>query len=118
MMYNTLSKVNSQLEDVGSSLGIPRWRIVVNVILPKVVLTLLEMFVYFFVNPMMTISAISFLAPPAPKSVALMINQFESQLLMESAAFVSLLILIVNVIIKGALALFKRRRYKKESKAV
>lgn len=108
MMYNTLSKVNGSLEDVGLSLGIPKWRIILNVIIPKVFPTLLEMFVYFFVNSMMTISAISFLAPPAPKSVALMINQFESQLLMESAAFVSLLILAVNVIIKGALTLFKK----------
>ena len=108
MMYNTLSKVNESLEDVGLSLGIPRWRIMFNVIVPKVILTLFEMFVYFFVNSMMTISAVSFLAPPAPKPVALMINQFESQLLMESAAFVSLLILFVNVFIKGCLTVFKR----------
>ena len=32
--------------------------------------------------------------------VALMINQFEAQLLMESAAFVSLLILGVNLLMK------------------
>lgn len=116
MMYNTLSKVNASLEDVGMSLGIPKWRIVFNVIVPKVMLTLLEMFVYFFVNSMMTISAISFLAPPAPKSIALMINQFESQMLMESAAFVSLLILSVNVIVKGGLTIFKKISLKKREK--
>ena len=49
---------------------------------------------------MMTISAVSFLAPPAPKPVALMINQFEAQLLMESAAFVSIVIFIVNALVK------------------
>ncbi len=110
MMYNSLSKVNESLEDVGASLGISRWKLVLSVIVPKVLYTLLEMFVYFFVNSMMTISAISFLAPPAPKSVALMINQFESQLLMESAAFVSLLILAVNVIVKGMLIIYRRIR--------
>ena len=57
---------------------------------------------------MMTISAVSFLAPPAPKPVALMINQFEAQLLMESAALVSILILIVNVIVKGGVMLIKK----------
>ena len=66
------------------------------------------MFAYFFVNSMMTISAVSFLVPPSPKPVSLMINQFESQLLLESAAFVSLLILAVNVIMKGAFSLAKR----------
>lgn len=117
MMYNTLSKVNAQLEDVGASLGIPKFRIILNVILPKVLPTLLEMAVYFFVNMMMTISAVSFLAPPAPKPLALMINQFESQLLMENAAFVSLLILFVNILIKGSFAIYRRISSRRDVKA-
>ena len=109
MMYNTLEKVNPDLEAVGQSLGVGRMHIIKDVILPKVRLTMLEMFVYFFVNSMMTISAVSFLAPPSPKPVALMINQFEAQLLMESAAFVSLMILGINVLLKLAVNLLKRR---------
>ncbi len=110
MMYNTLGKLNPNLEAVGQSLGVGRLHIIFDVILPKVRFTLYEMFVYFFVNSMMTISAVSFLAPPAPKPVALMINQFEAQLLMESAAFVSLLILIINLIVKLLMAGIKKRR--------
>ena len=109
MMYNTLSKVNENLESVGLCLGVSRVRIILDVILPKVKYTLLEMFSYFFVNSMMTISAVSFLAPPAPKPVALMINQFEAQLLMESAAFVSLMILVVNLLLKGLILWFQQR---------
>lgn len=108
MMYNTLGKLNPNLESVGESLGVRRFFIIKDVILPKVKYTAAECFVYFFVNSMMTISAVSFLAPPAPKPVALMINQFEAQRLMECAAFVSLLILAVNLILKGAAALFSR----------
>lgn len=100
MIYNTLGKLNPNLEAVGSTLGISRIRIIIDVIIPKVGYTLFEMFVYFFVNSMMTISAVSFLSPPAPKPVALMINQFEAQLLMESAAFVSLLIFTINFALK------------------
>ena len=100
MMYNALIKINPNLEDVGLTLGVKRFAIIFDVIIPKVKANLFEMFSYFFVNSMMTISAVSFLAPPAPKPVALMINQFEAQLLMESAAFVSVLILIVNLILK------------------
>lgn len=103
MMYNTLSKVNENLEAVGLCLGISRVRIILDVIIPKVRYTIFEMFSYFFVNSMMTISAVSFLAPPAPKPVALMINQFEAQLLMESAAFVSLMILGINLLLKGVI---------------
>lgn len=109
MMYNTLRKLNPNLEAVGSTLGIGKLRIIKDVIIPKVSVTLSEMFTYFFVNSMMTISAVSFLAPPAPKPVALMINQFEAQLLMESAAFVSLMILAVNVVVKGILFVVKKK---------
>ena len=109
MMYNTLGKINPNLEAVGQSLGIHRFFIIKDVVIPKVKGTLVEMFTYFFVNSMMTISAVSFLAPPAPKPVALMINQFEAQLLMESAAFVSIIIFVVNVLIKGAANLIKRK---------
>lgn len=110
MMYNTLGKTNQNLEDVGLSLGVGRIHIILDVIVPKVRYTLYEMFVYFFVNSMMTISAVSFLAPPAPKPVALMINQFEAQLLMESAAFVSLLILLINLLLKTAATVIQRRQ--------
>lgn len=108
MMYNTLGKVNPNLEAVGQSLGIRRFFMIKDVIIPKVRGTLIEMFTYFFVNSMMTISAVSFLAPPAPKPVALMINQFEAQLLMESAAFVSIVILGVNILVKGLSNIFAR----------
>ncbi len=109
MIYNTLGKVNPNLEAVGLSLGVGTPVIIRDVILPKVRFTLMEMFSYSFVNSMMTISAVSFLAPPSPKPVALMINQFEAQLLMESAAFVSVVILAVNLAMKGLLYVLGRR---------
>ena len=117
MMYNTLGKIDPELEAVGQCLGVGRLRIIRDVILPKVRGTVYEMFGYFFVNSMMTISAVSFLVPPSPKPVALMINQFESQLLMESAAFVSLLILAVNIALKVAVSGAKRARFPLRAKA-
>ena len=100
MMRNTLEKISANVEAVGKVLGVPRRFIIRDVILPKVRFTLCEMFAYFFVNAMMTISAVSYLAPPAPKPLALMITQFEAQRLMESAAAVSILILLTNLALK------------------
>ena len=57
---------------------------------------------YFFVNSMMTISAVSFLSTVRNRPVSLMITQFEAQLFIEGAAFVSVLILTINIIIKFA----------------
>ena len=62
--------------------------------------TILEMFSYFFVNSMMTISAVSFLATASNKPLSLMINLFQAQMVVEGAAFVSLTILAVNLIVK------------------
>lgn len=109
MMYNTMEKLNPNLEAVGLCLGVKKGAVIRDIIFPKVRGTIYEMFAYFFVNSMMTISAVSFLVPPAPKPVALMINQFESQLLIESAAAVSLMILGVNLALKAVVWLLRKR---------
>ena len=108
MAYNTFGKINENLEDVGSTMGIGRWGIIKDVILPQSVGTILEMISYFFVNCMMTISAVSFLANVSNKPIALMITQFEGQMQLECAAFVSLLILAVNVLLKVVIYFIKK----------
>lgn len=108
MAYNTFGKINESLEDVGSTMGIGRWPIIKDVLLPQSKGTIIEMMSYFFVNCMMTISAVSFLANVSDKPIALMITQFEGQMRLECAAFVSLLILIVNVFMKLIMYSIKR----------
>ena len=108
MMYNSLNKLNENLEAVGQTLGISRWRMVKDVFIPQSAPTLCEMFSYFFVNCMMTISAVSFLANTATKPIALMINQFEAQAQMECAAVVSLMILAGNLVTKFIVFLVKK----------
>ncbi len=108
MMYNTFGKLNNNLEAVGATLGIGRFHIIKDVLLPQSKSTIIEMASYFFVNCMMTISAVSFLSTVATKPVALMITQFEGQMQIECAAFVSLIILLVNILIKAGLTFIKR----------
>ncbi|MBQ7700193.1 MAG: ABC transporter permease subunit [Clostridia bacterium] len=112
MMYNTLGKVNPDLEAVGKTLGIKRIRIITDVIVPKVRFTMYEMVVYFFVNSMMTISAVSLLAPPAPQPLSLMISSAESQIDIGKAATVSLMILVINFIIKLIITFINRKKSK------
>ncbi len=108
MLYNTLGKIHSNLELVGATLGLSRFRIAIDVLVPRTRTTILEAFVYFFVNAMMTISAVSFLANVDTRPLALMIPSFENTMMRESMAFVSLLILTVNLAVKGLAALIKR----------
>ena len=115
MMYTSFSKMNEHLEAVASTLGIGRMRLLWDVMLPRCRQTVGEMFSYFFVNCMMTISAVSFLANVRSKPIALMINQFEAQAQMEYAAVVSLMILLVNLGIKTLLEYLPERKKEKEN---
>lgn len=100
MMYTAFSKLNENLESVAATLGISRLRLLCDILLPRCTQTVAQMLSYFFVNCMMTISAVSFLATVKSKPAALMITQFEAQAQLERAAVVSLAILLVNLAVK------------------
>ena len=110
MLYNSMSKMNENLEDVGETIGVGRLRIIKDVILPQSLPTIAEMFGYFFVNCMMTISAVSILFNASNKPLSLMINQFEGHMAIECAAVVSLIILVVNILMKG-IVLFCQKKF-------
>jgi iron(III) transport system permease protein len=109
MAYNSLGKLNGNLEDVGLTLGISRFFIIKDSLIPQTKLTIIEMFSYFFVNSMMTISAVSFLNTVKNKPVSLMITQFEAQLFLEGAAFISLLILVCNFTTKCLIHFLRKK---------
>ena len=102
LAYNSLSKFTGNLEDVGNTLGISRMRLLFSVYIPSTMSTIVEMYSYFFVNAMITISAVSFLVNFRTMPLALMIPQLESQSFIEGTALVSLLILGVNLLEKTA----------------
>ncbi len=115
MMYNSFGKMNENLEAVGQTLGIGRVRMIKDVFLPQNLGSLCEMFSYIFVNCMMTISAVSFLASTLTKPISLMITQFETQSQFEYAAVVSLIILVINIAVKLGIELIKDRLEKRKS---
>jgi len=114
LMYNSFGKMNEQLEAVGQTLGISRIRMIKDVFIPQNIASLAEMFSYLFVNCMMTISAVSFLANVNTKPLSLMINQYEAQMQYECAAVVSLIILAVNIAMKAIIMIAKNKFEKKE----
>lgn len=109
LAYNSLSNFNEKMEDISLTLGIGKWRMLMDVYLPSTKATLIEMFSYLFVNAMVTISAVSFLTNFRNMPLALMIPQFDSQSLIEATAFISVLILFVNGIMKLCVYGIKRK---------
>lgn len=108
MAYNSLKKFNANFEDVAAVHGISKMRMLFDVYLPCTKETLIEIFSYLFVNAMVTISAVSFLANFKNMPLSLLIPQFDSQSLIEATAFISVVIFAVNALLKGVIFVMKK----------
>lgn len=115
LAYNSLKNFNSNLEDVSSTLNISRYRMLMDVYVPCTKETIVEMFSYLFVNAMVTISAISFLANLRNMPLSLLIPQFDAQSLLEPTAFISVLIFSVNIVLKVIIYYTKKIMVKAEA---
>ena len=116
LAYNSLSKFNPNLEDVSQTLGISRFKMLFSVYIPCTRATIIEMYSYFFVNAIITISAVSFLVNFNTMPLALLIPQLESQAFTEGTALVSLIILVINLIEKAVVFFVKRSIAKNEKR--
>lgn len=114
LAYNSLQQFNTNLEDVSVTLGVSRLHMLWDVYVPCTRGTIVEMFSYLFVNSMVTISAVSFLSNFRTMPISLLIPQFDSQSLIEATAFISILILCLNLIAKLGVYLVKRYVLKKD----
>lgn len=116
MAKNCMAKINKSYESVGKTLGVSKTRILLHVILPNSYKSLLEMFSYFFLNSMITISAIVFLYTYRNQPLATMIITFNKSNNIEMQAVVSVIILSINILAKIIMALLHKliNRTKKE----
>lgn len=109
MAYNALEKVNPNYEVVAKTCNISIFRIIIDVIIPCTKKTIREMLTYFFVNSMVTISAITFLFNTKTMPLSLLINNYEGNMMLGEAAIISLIILFFNVIVKGIIYIINRK---------
>ncbi len=118
MAKNCLSKINSDYEVVGETLGISKAKIFFKVLLPNSITTLLEMFSYFFLNSMITISAVIFLCSYANQPLSVLINMYEKHSNYEMQAAVSVVIFSINIIFRVILGIvsFYIKKYQKKTK--
>lgn len=114
---NCLSKINSDYEVIGETLGISKGKIVKNVLIPNSVSTLIEMFSYFFLNSMITISAVAFLCTYDNQPLSILITTYEKNSNYEMQSVISLIILFLNVVARivfTAIITIVNRRQNKE----
>ena len=95
---NCLSKINSEYEVIGETLGISRGKVIRKVLIPNSASTLIEMFSYFFLNSMITISAVAFLCNYDNQPLSILITTYEKNSNYEMQSVISLLILALNIL--------------------
>lgn len=114
MAYNALQKINPNYEIVSKTCHISLFRIIIDVIIPCSKKTIREMFAYFFVNSMITISAVTFLFNTKTMPLSLLINTYEENLMLGEAAIISLIILLFNIIVKGMVYYINRVEHRRK----
>lgn len=118
MAYNALKKVDSNYEVVAKTYNISSLKIVKDVIIPCTKKTIREMLCYFFVNSMITISAVAFLFNTRTMPLSLLINKYEGNMLLGEAAIISIIILSFNIIAKGMVYLINRKENRRSQNAI
>jgi iron(III) transport system permease protein len=101
----SLKKLDREFESVSDSMNIPRWKTFLRVSAPLSLSAILEIFMYYFVNSMVTVSAVVFLYGAKFKIASIAITHMEEAGDVSQAAAMSLLILLINVAVRTAYAI-------------
>ena len=113
---NCLGKINSEYEVIGETLGISRGKIIRKVLIPNSASTLIEMFSYFFLNSMITISAVAFLCSYDNQPLSILITTYEKNSNYEMQSVISLIILALNILARVIFTAVSNGLKKAESK--
>lgn len=105
MARNSFSKMNKDYEIVGNTLGLSRFKVFIKVLIPNSLKTLTEMFSYFFLNSMITISAVAFLCTYKNQPLSILITMYEKTGNYEMQAVISITILMINIIFQCLISL-------------
>ena len=100
MVKNSLSKMNASWETTAMLMGDSWIKTIVRVVTPNAFSTLLEVFSYYFVNAMVTISAVIFIAGAYTMVITTKIKELQYYNRFNEVFVLSLFILVVNIIAK------------------
>lgn len=108
MAKNALTKMNPVWETSGELLGDNWLKTIYRVILPNSISTVIEIFSYFFINAMVTISGIIFLVTAQTTVVASKINELQHFAKFNEIFVLSVLIFLTNLLMKTVCEYFQK----------
>ena len=95
-----LKKLDKEFELVSESMSVPFYKTFFAVSVPISILAIMEIIMYYFVTAMVTVSAIIFLYTPETKLAAVAIVSMEDNGDIASAAAMSVLIIVTNIVVR------------------
>lgn len=114
MMKNSLSKMNASWETTAMLMGDNWVKTIIRVVTPNAVSTLIEVFSYYFINAMVTVSAVIFLAGARTMVITTKIKELQYFNKFNEIFVLSLLILFTNMISKLLFQKLAERKRRKE----
>jgi iron(III) transport system permease protein len=106
---SSLKKLDKEFEAVSESMRAPFYKTFFTVSVPMCIPAILEILVYFFVNSMVTVSAVIFLYPPNFKLASIAITNMEEVGDSAQAAALSVLIVLTNVAVRAVYELYNKK---------
>ena len=100
MAKNALSKMNPAFETTGELMGDTWIKTIIRVIIPNSISTIIEMFGYYFINSMVTISAVIFLVSARTSVITSKIQELQHFEDYNQIFILSIIILLTNIIVK------------------
>lgn len=118
MLKSSLEKLNKSWESTALLMGDSWFKTLRRIITPNIKTTILEVLGYYFVNAMVTISAVIFIAGAQTMVITAKIKELQYFGKFNEIFVLSILILLTNLIVKGLLGLMAKKRVtvKKENK--
>ena len=112
MAKNALGKMNAGYETTAMLMGDSWLQTIRRVVVPNSKSTLLEMFSYYFINAMVTISALIFIVGARTAVLTTKIKELQHFAKFDEIFVLSLLILFTNLFVKGVLHLLSQKQEK------
>lgn len=118
LMKNSLSKLSPSWETTAMLMGDSWLKTILRVVTPNAGAALLEAFEYYFINAMVTVSAVIFLCGARTMVITAKIKELQYMAKFDQIFALSLLILATNLLAKGLCRLLARRKKKADALAL
>lgn len=114
MMKSSLAKMNASWETTAMLMGDSWIKTIIRVVTPNAVSTILEVFSYYFINAMVTVSAVIFIAGARTMVMTTKIKELQYFNKFNEIFVLSLMILFINLLARGLFRILADGRIKRK----